>query len=45
MLLKYIKQGSLHGLKEKLELSLIITRYSENLLNQQNRQKQVSKKD
>ena len=32
MLLKYTKQGSFHGPKEKPELSLIITRYSENLL-------------
>ena len=32
MLLKYTKQGSFHGLKEKPGLSLIITRYSENLL-------------
>ena len=32
MLLKYTKQGSFHGLKQKSGLSLIITRYSENFL-------------
>ena len=32
MLLKYTKQGNFHGLKENPGLSLIITRYSENLL-------------
>ena len=32
MLLKYPKQGNFHGLKEKPRPSLIITRYSENLL-------------
>ena len=32
MLLKYTKQRSFHGLKEKPGLSLIITRYSKNLL-------------
>ena len=32
MLLKYTKQGSFHGLKEKPGLSLIITRYSKNFL-------------
>ena len=32
MLLKYTKQGSFHGLKQKPGLSLIITRYSENFL-------------
>ena len=32
MLLKYTKQGSFNGLKQKPGLSLIITRHSENLL-------------
>ena len=32
MLLKYTKQGNFDGLKEKPGLSLIISRYSENLL-------------
>ena len=32
MLLKYTKQGSFHGLKDKPGLSLIITRYSENFM-------------
>ena len=32
MLLKYTKQANFHGLKEKPGPSLIITRYSENLL-------------
>ena len=32
MLLRYTKQGSFHGLKQKPGLSLIITRYSENFL-------------
>ena len=32
MLLKYTKQRSFHGLKQKSGLSLIITRYSENLM-------------
>ena len=32
MLLKYAKQGNFHGLEVKPGLSLIITRYSENLL-------------
>ena len=32
MFLKYTKQGNFHGLKETPRLSLIITRYSENLL-------------
>ena len=32
VLLKYTKQGSLHGLKGKPGPSLIITKYSENLL-------------
>ena len=32
MLLKYTKQGSFHGLKQKPGLSLIIARYSENFL-------------
>ena len=42
MLLKYTKQGSFYGLKQKPELSLIIVRYSENLLKQQKKPKQVS---
>ena len=32
ILLKYAKQRNFHGLKEKLGLSLIFSRYSENLL-------------
>ena len=42
MLLKYTKQGSFHGLKEKPGLSLIITRYSKNFLETTEKQKQVS---
>ena len=45
MLLKYTKQGSFHGLKEKTGPSLIITRYSENFLKTTEIAKQVSKKD
>ena len=45
MLLKYTKQGNFHGLKEKLRPTLIITRYSENLLKITVKAKAGPKKD
>ena len=45
MLLKYTKQGSIHGLKEKSGLSLIITKYSENFLKTTEKAKAGTKQD